>query len=185
MFAQSSGEVPKSTRFFNEDCARVEKVAFHYLEDRGIELSTTNATQDFERLGGKIDPSMKSRPGRYFLELQLPSAARRRRTSRLQDARGNPIGGTRQAMDLYTQYETYKQPFGTWITYDSFHLSGGVVDFVSDKGGCHVTLAHHYVVTGIQWMFFFPVDGDPVSLSSNGRLESEYLAEIDRRLNAH
>jgi hypothetical protein len=24
-----------------------------------------------------------------------------------------------------------------------------------------------------------------VSLSSNGRLESEYLAEIDRRLNAH
>jgi len=36
MFAQSSGEVPKSTRFFNEDCARVEKVAFGYLKGRSF-----------------------------------------------------------------------------------------------------------------------------------------------------
>jgi hypothetical protein len=103
----------------------------------------------------------------------------------IRDAQGDVIPRKRRVVEQYfPKPERWKLPFGVWVTYSSWGWAGGSVEFAPEGSGCRVTLDYHFGATGVAWFLFIPFDTDPDSFGSNGRLEEEYLAELERMLKA-
>jgi hypothetical protein len=156
-------------------CTTVIEGATAFYTERGITITPVNPLPDEHTLG------LKQRVrGRYAIGggIRRKGAAPRP----LLDAFGNRVKSTREAMRSYTEPFQYKPRFPDWGTFDSFRIRGGTLEVETDNEGCRVSLLHDYSVQWIVWRLFFPINDGPGSPKSNGRLEREYLVEIEQRL---
>ena len=154
-YAVSPAAFAQTIRSFHSNCEHVSRVSRDLLAERGVQVRTLVAGEQY---------SIESVAGA------------------LKDGAGKPIRNAGKAIALYTPPFDPKNPFGVWGSFSAFRIRAGRLTFHQVADGCRVTLSHDYQAQFVLWMLFFPADTGPMLTSSNGRLETEYLTEIARRL---
>ena len=103
-------------------------------------------------------------------------------TPTLRDADGHRLVSRGGIVRHYTTKADYVKPPGpAWIVHSAIHVTAKL-HLEPVPAACKADLLFQYTWYGAELILGLPVDGDPDSGPSNGRLEREYLERLGHEL---
>ncbi len=147
--------VPSVSHAFSQPCNAVHPAALAYFKDRGMPLLPSSACG--ECLQGS--------------------------TKHLHDASGHRLFSNRKVIEQSTTKDLQYEKVGPVQQIVHWDLRvGATLQLTAASQGCQASLRFQYSWYGAALILGFPVDGDPSSAPSNGRLEAAYLDALQQRL---